>query len=218
MANIEHAIWNALGASGLMPRGLFRLEAGEGPDGLRSGVLVGHLGGGFWPVFRAWHAMHPGIADPLDTWSKLVIGAAADAVCGRAVYPSDTPYQPFQRWAMRAEGLKVGPLGLLMHPEAGPWHAYRGAILFEQSFDFDEHRPVAHPCDTCAAKPCLSVCPVNAVSLVVLDVQACRAQLASPQGEPCMTGGCLARNACPVGAAYRYSAEQQAFHQKAFGG
>jgi hypothetical protein len=36
--------------------------------------------------------------------------------------------------------------------------------------------------------------------------------LRSPWHEACHEGGCLARNACPVGTEYRYPAEVQAFH------
>jgi hypothetical protein len=218
MASIEARIRDGLDKSGLVPRGAFELAPGEGPDGLRSGVLVGHLGGGFWPVFEAWHEANPGLADPLDTWSKEVTGVAAQAVGGRAVFPSDKPFAPFQRWAMRAEGLKPGPLGVLMHPLAGPWHAYRGAILFEQMFDFSAPAAPTHPCDACTDKPCLNICPVNAISAVEFDVQACRGHLAAPQGAPCLTQGCLARNACPAGAQFRYLEAQQAFHQRAFAG
>ena len=32
---------------------------------------------------------------------------------------------------MRAEGLKPSPIGILMHPQFGLWHAYRGALLFD---------------------------------------------------------------------------------------
>jgi ferredoxin len=219
MRSIERFIDEALSGSGLATRGAFALEAGEGLEGFSSGVLIGHLGGTFWPIFRAWHAAHPGIADPLDAWSKAIIGDVAHDVQKRAVFPSDKPHLPFQRWAARAEGLKHGPLGVLMHPQAGPWHAYRGAILFEQPLEAgppQKDRLAAHPCDMCAAKPCLAACPVNAVSPDRFDVEACRAHLASPEGAPCMTGGCLARNACPAGGGFRYSAEQQAFHQAAF--
>jgi ferredoxin len=208
----------ALAASGLQTRGGFKLAADERPEGFASGVLIGHLGGSFWPVFTAWQAQHPDVSDPLDTWSKNVIDSVAVSVGGHAIYPSDRPFAPFQRWAQRAEGLKPGPLGLLMHPQAGPWHAYRGAIVFEQSFDFRLPVTLSHPCDDCAEKPCLSACPVGAIEPDRFNVTACRAHLAKPVGAPCMEQGCLARNACPAGAAFRYSADQQAFHQRAFAG
>jgi hypothetical protein len=214
-----------LAENGLVTRGAFAVLAGELPhDGRaadtpkdwQAGVLVGHLGGGFWPHFSAWQQRNAEMEHPLDDWSKQVIGTAARVVGGKAVYPSDRPFLPFQRWAKRAEGLRAGPLGVLMHPLAGPWHAYRGAILFEQLFDFHAPAPQPHPCDTCADRPCLTSCPVDAISPDGFRVDACRTHLASKAGAPCMERGCLARNACPAGVDFRYSTVQQAFHQRAF--
>jgi len=189
--------------------------------------LVGHAGGGFWPVFDAWRARYPGIADPLDTWSRTVIAPLAEAEGGEAVFPSDRPWQPFQQWAMAAEGLKPSPLGMLIHPDHGLWHGYRGAILFGPEALAELDRPGAqaskreadptHPCDTCLGRPCLSACPVGAFSEEGFDVACCRGHLQTEAGQKgCMAGGCLARDACPVGRDQRYSPEQIRFHMKAF--
>lgn len=35
-------------------------------------------------------------------------------------------------------------------------------------------------------------------------------------GGDCKTAGCLARNACPAGARYRYADDVQAFYMRAF--
>ena len=40
--------------------------------------------------------------------------------------------------------------------------------------------------------------------------------LRAPEGVACREQGCRARNACPVGTAYRYPAEVQAFHMAKF--
>ena len=78
----------------------------------------GQAGAAPWPHFLRWRrsASRQTLPDPLDTWSREVIGAVAQQFGARAVSPSDTPYLPFQQWAMRAEGLKPSPLGILMHP------------------------------------------------------------------------------------------------------
>ena len=89
----------------------------------------------------------PAIANPLDTWSREVIGAVAETFGARAVSPSDRPYLPFQQWAMRAEGLRPSPLGILMHPQYGLWHAYRGALLFEDEIAFERLAAELHLCD-----------------------------------------------------------------------
>ena len=126
------------------------------------------------------------------------------ALGGRACFPSQKPYPPFQQWAMRAEGLKPSPLGILIHPVYGLWHAYRGAIAFDHEILIQEAQEQSHPCDLCIGKPCLSACPVNAFSGEGYDVAACRSHLATEAGGECMGGGCLARLACPVGRDYVY--------------
>ena len=125
---------------------------------------------------------------------------------------------------MAAEGIKASPLGLLIHPEYGLWHGYRGAILFgaDALAKSGYTRPSAtgmvnHPCDDCVDKPCLSRCPVEAFGPDGLAVSACRDYLASAKGrEGCMVSGCVARDACPAGRDYRYGEEQIRFHMKAF--
>lgn len=216
-------IVSMLARYGLIPRGGFRFAAGEaapsGPSGVpaRSVLLVGQAGDAPWLHFSRWRRSQPeNLADPLDTWSRTVIDGVAAEFGARAVYPSDKPWLPFQQWAMRAEGLKPSPLGILMHPEYGLWHAYRGALLFDVEIPIQAPREVIHLCDLCVGKPCLKACPVGAYSEAGFAYQACLDHVRGPSGEPCRTTGCLDRNACPYGAAYRYPAEAQAFHMAAF--
>ncbi|MER8368165.1 hypothetical protein [Mesorhizobium sp. M0306] len=213
----------ALSAHGLILRGDFNFASGEEtPSGLsgaaaRSALLVGQAGAAPWPHFLRWlERQSQPIDDPLDAWSREVIGAVAERFGARAVSPSDRPYLPFQQWAMRAEGLKPSPLGILMHPQYGLWHAYRGALLFEDRIALSEPHEAIHLCDTCVAKPCLRSCPVEAYSADGFAHETCLAHVRGQNGAPCRTGGCLDRNACPYGADYRYPAEVQAFHMAAF--
>ncbi|CAN7382489.1 hypothetical protein LJR231_002323 [Phyllobacterium sp. LjRoot231] len=212
----------ALEPYGLVLRGGFVFdEANSAPppiEGVRakSVVLVGHYGSSIWPHFIEWRRYRPDEPDPLDAWSKEVLTGVAGKIGAKAVFPSDTPYLPFQQWAKRAEGLLASPLGLLIHPEYGLWHAYRGALLFDRALDFPGCGPQRYPCDDCQDKPCLSACPVNAFSDGRYDVVRCRAHLASGEGGACLNGGCLARRACPVGREHAYNAPQMRFHMNAF--
>ena len=215
----------ALAANGLMLRGGLNFTASDTAQISLSGVaaksvlLVGQAGAEPWPHFLRGRENQPqAIANPLDTWSREVIGAVAQEFGARAVSPSDKPYLPFQQWAMRAEGLKPSPLGILMHPHYGLWHAYRGALLFEDEIALPEPRKVIHLCDTCVEKPCLKSCPVDAYSPEGFAYQACLAHVRGANGAPCRTDGCLDRHACPYGTAYRYPPEVQAFHMASFTG
>jgi len=216
-------IEEALASHGLIPRGGFNFEADEtapqGPSGkpAKSVLLIGQAGAAPWRYFQRWRDIQQNdLANPLDIWAREVIDALAEKHGARAVYPSDRPYLPFQRWAMRTEGLKASPLGILIHPEYGLWHAYRGALLFDKELFFEPQAETAHPCATCVSKPCLDSCPAGAVSNEGYDHAGCLSHVRGPAGEPCRLGGCLARNACPVGEAYRYPAEVQAFHMASF--
>ncbi len=217
------AVRAALAPHGLFLRGVVHFEAGDGPlldDGRSAAtvVLVGNAGGSLWPAFSRWRAGQAdgGGENPLDDWSKAVIRPVAAAAGADVWFPSDPPWQPFQRWAIRAEGLKPSPLGILIHPVYGLWHGYRAALGFAGLVGAATRPAGPHPCDTCAKKPCLSTCPAGAVRPEGFDVAACRAHLRTPEGQAgCMQLGCLARAACPVGADHRYPVKQLRFHMAA---
>lgn len=203
-------------ATGLTCRGGFHPDTGDAlPVRAATLVLVGDQGGRFWARFRAEALDEP---DPLDAWTRRVLAAAAADLGARAVYPFDgPPYFPFQQWAMRAEDLRQSPVGPLLHPVAGLWHHYRGALLFEGCIDLPTATPGPHACDGCLDKPCLSACPVTAiVPGQAFDLAACLSHQKSAAGEACREGGCLARRACPVGVDHVYGADQRAFHAAAF--
>lgn len=228
-ADLAGQLSAALAPHGLVPRGGFAFGDGEpaplGPSGApaRALLLVGHGGASYWRHFLEWRAAGPaGLADPLDTWSKTVIDAVAAQVGGRAVFPSDRPYLPFQQWAMRAEGLRPSPLGVLMHPVFGLWHAYRGALLFDDPAAERLHAPIQpaaapiHLCDLCVGKPCLKSCPVDAYTDRGFAYTACRTHVRGAEGTACRERGCLDRNACPQSVDHRYPADMLAFHMAAF--
>ena len=180
----------------------------------RTVVLIGTVGGEGFENFQRQRRDEP---DPMDRWAKRVIDPVAARLGARAAYPSDRPYLPFQRWAMRAEDVHPSPLGLLIHPEHGLWHAYRGALLFSGGIGgvpARSGRP--SPCESCAEKPCLTACPVDAFTGTRYDVAACAAHLRTDAAPRCLTLGCRARDACPAGTSSRYGDAQVRFHMRAF--
>lgn len=203
---------------GMLARGGFHVDRSNGqdaalPDDISTVLLVGNAGGALWNVFEPHAADFP---NPLDRWTKFHVDAIAKDHGGQAVYPSDgPPYFPFQAWAMRGDTVFTSPLGILIHPVFGLWHAYRAALLFAEMLELPRRPDVTSPCVTCKDKPCLSTCPVGAFDGQGYDVPVCAAHIRTPEGHDCMTEGCRARRACPVGT-QGYAPGQAAFHMEAF--
>lgn len=219
-ASIEAAIE----ATGLVARGWFAASGEDGLPALADGraptavVLVGRLGRRGWSAFAGAPEARDRAPDPLDRWSRRVIDGLAADLGGLALYPfGGPPWWPFQRWAQRAEPLSPSPIGLLIHPEWGLWHAFRGAIAFADDVGEIEPPPaVTSPCESCAGRPCLSTCPVDAFTPGRYDVARCATHIASPLGALCRTDGCRARDACPVGRGRRYGDDEIRFLMRAF--
>jgi len=210
-----------LAAAGLLLRGGFHPEPVDEVPALAAGepvgtlLLVGNAGSDLWRTAAA--LIEDGVANPLDRYVERVIGDLARRVEARALFPfHGPPYLPFQRWAQRAEAVAPSPIGLLIHPDYGLWHAYRGAFAFSARLDLPSFMSRPSPCATCSAKPCLSACPVDAFKPASYDVPACVGHVESPAGVDCRGEGCRARRACPVGADYRYLPAHAAFHMRAF--
>lgn len=191
------------------------LRGGLHEDG-ETVLLLGPDEPRFWPHFKASPEFRDGAPDPLDRWSKRVIDALAAAFGGRAVYPSDgPPYPPFLRWAAASGHAWQAPTGLMVHDEAGLFVSYRGALRLPGLLDLPPEG--CNPCPTCTAQPCLTACPVGALSAGSdYDVAACRAHVASASGRDCREAGCRVRRACPVSRAFGRMPEQSAFHMAAF--
>lgn len=219
MALAYSEVEQAFNGSGLAVRGGFVVAANEEPITTRDGrsvrtvVLVGHAGGTVWPAFERDRRDEP---DPLDAWTKRLVDPIARQLGAEAAYPSDRPYRPFQRWAQRAEPVHPSPLGILIHPDYGLWHAYRAALLFTEVMTLPTRPDRPSPCATCVEKPCLVGCPVTAFSRQGFDDAACSRHLRSGNEPCCLDLGCRARDACPVGREWRYSSAQIAFHMAAF--
>ena len=207
---------------GLAVRGAFHPEAGEFDELLPAAsagtiVLLGFTGSVQWELFERSAEARDGLQNPLDRWSRRVVGALAREFGALDVYPNAAPAPlPFQRFAVRSEPVHQSPIGLLIHSKWGLWHAYRGALVLAARIELPALVPSVHPCAGCAGKPCLSSCPVQAFRSGTFDVESCVSHVLSAAGTECRERGCLARRACPVGAEFRYVEEQARFHMQAF--
>jgi epoxyqueuosine reductase QueG len=113
-----------------------------------------------------------------------------------------------------AAGLGVpSRLGLLIHPEFGPWLSLRAAILCERTLVPTPELVRFEPCAGCPA-PCAGACHGEALAGARFDTAAC---LATRLREPACKARCDARRACVYGREHAYREHAEAHHMRAAG-
>lgn len=189
-------------------------------------VVVGNGGGAFWAAYRDHLARRPDaarVAHPLDAFTEGVLREYALPIA-RGASPHAALRLPFEdaapplSFVHLAEAAGLGSrsvLGLLVHPEFGPWMALRGAIFVD--VPLRAARPAAgfDPCGSCRDRPCLDACPAGAMAWPVgWDVPACVAfRVERGDGNPC-PDRCHARVACVYGRRHRYPDDALAYHHE----
>ena len=207
-------IHKAISATGLTYLGAFHPGPGDGaPKSARTLVLVGNAGPQMWNAFSANRDDDP---DPLDAWTRRALTKTARKLGAEPLFTFGKPYIPVGSWARQARIAHTSPLKMLIHPEFGLWHAYRGALAFKEKLDLPMAAPPSSPCESCPDQPCLSACPVGSFSKTEYDESTCVGHISKPAGADCLSDGCVARHACPVGAEYAYAPVQARFHMEAF--
>lgn len=210
------AIAERAAAERLAVFGALHPGAGDELDGAGTLILFGPGEPGFWPHLTSQPEWRDGASDPIDRWSKRVLGGMARDLGGRAIFPSDgPPYPPFFRWALGTGRAWPSPVQLLVHDTAGLMVSYRGAIAIPERLTLPDG-PTAAPCKDCAAQPCRTACPAAALTPSRYHVTACHAFLDTGAGQDCLSRGCSVRRACPVSDAYGRLAEQSAYHMRRF--
>ncbi|WP_407692415.1 4Fe-4S dicluster domain-containing protein [Rhabdonatronobacter sediminivivens] len=211
------AIAERAAAHRLMVMGHCAVEPGDGlPEGFATLVLLGPAEPGFWPHVTAEPEFSDGHADPLDRWSRRVIGRLACALGGKARFPfGGPPHAPFLPWAQRSGRAWSSPVGMLVHDVAGLMVSYRGAIALRDALPPAPPKP--SPCKSCAEKPCLNACPVGALGRADgYDTAACHGFLDTRTGMDCMNAGCAVRRACPLSQSYGRISAQSSYHMSLF--
>lgn len=187
------------------------LTGDEGlPRGTRTLILLGPKEPGFWPHLQSQPEW--GGADPVDRWSRRVIGRLACDLGAKALFPFGVkPALPFYQWALRSGRCWESPLRLLVHDTQGLMVSFRGALALREALEVPSG---TKPCDDCP-KPCLTACPAGALGAGGYDVPRCQDWLGT-KGAECLANGCNARRACPVSLCYARMPEQSAYHMRQF--
>lgn len=185
------------------------------PEGTKSIVLLGPREPGFWLHFTGQPEFSDNEPDPLDRWSSRVITQMVSDQSGATILPfGGPPYAPFISWALRSGRAWNSPVSLLVHDTAGLFVSFRGAIALPYALALSIGG--SSPCDSCIGQPCLTACPVVALTPAGYDLQACHEYLDTKPGSDCMDAGCAVRRACPLSKSYGRLAAQSAHHMKAF--
>lgn len=183
------------------------------PDWATALVLISPREPDFWSYFCASQEWLDGQSDPVDRWSKRVLEQIAAKYDGVAYFPfGGAPFYPFYSWAIRSGSFCSSPISFLADGAAGLFTSFRGAIALRKA---PEVKLASPPCPTCAAKPCVTACPVSALTPDGYDVAACHGFLSGRDGADCLNGGCRVRRACPVGTPQR-PPEQSAYFMSEF--
>jgi hypothetical protein len=162
------------------------LRAGSLLDGARAFVVVGSSGrGGLWRAFRGWAAEAPrdrlrGEPHPLDRFVAAALDAGDALLAARGVrarrFEPTFAFQPrldFQRLAELAGLGSPSPIGMLIHPQHGPWWGARGAWLID--CPLDESAPLdGAPCRGCPA-PCRAAIPPGSEGTLAAATRGARA-------------------------------------------
>lgn len=188
-------------------------------------VVIGNGGGRFWSAYRAYvtdHPDHAALPHPLDAFTAEVLTMHAVPVAERLglrpalrlPFVATTPPLSFVHLAEAAGLGRRGLLGVLLHPEFGPWMALRGALLVDAAPVAPRPAAGFDPCPACRERPCLAACPGAAVSYPHgWNVPGCiDFRVQRGDHNPC-ADRCHARVACVYGRAHVYPADALAHHQ-----
>lgn len=185
------------------------------PAGCRTLLMIGPVEPGYWAHVTAQPEFADGKPDPVDRWSRRIIGRLACDLGGKAIFPfGGPPYQPFITWAQRTGRTSASPVSLLVHDTAGLMVSFRGALALKSHIALPAPAASA-PCIVCAA-PCQTACPVNALTAPGYDTDACHSHLRTKAGSDCLERGCRARRACPLSQSYGRTDAQSAYHMAQF--
>ena len=210
------SIAQAAAEDGLEILGGFHPKPQDGaPDGCETLLILGPREPGYWARVQTSPEAQDGGPDPVDRWSRRVVGALATRFAATPLFPfGGPPYQPFIAWAQRTGQIWASPITLLVHDAQGLMVSFRGALALREQLSLPPVRE--RPCNSCKDRPCMTACPVDALRASGYDTTACHEHLNTTRGQTCMVSGCLARRACPISQEYGRLDGQSAYHMRQF--
>jgi epoxyqueuosine reductase len=181
------------------------------PD-CRQLLLIGHGGRRMWEAMQS--SEFRDVIDPIDSFSIDRVGRWAietlPEVRSEIIYPTSKRIVPLQALGRQAGWHHNSPFRIGINQVWGSWFAYRVAVLTDSDFRPTARMESPSPCDSCVDKPCLNVCPADALRSGDLSLKACLEHRLK-ESSSCSVQ-CPSRLACPIGSEHRYSMEQINYH------
>jgi len=189
-------------------------------SGAEVALVVASGGRSLWDAFSR-SAEYGAAVDPLDAYTRRVVTDAAEALReeggeSRALFAFERHGGAFADFVALGRRAGLGApsrLGLLLHPDYGPWLSLRAVVLGRPSRGWEPASgapPGFDPCRDCPA-PCASACPGGAVSAGGFSVGRCAA---TRTRQPGCAADCAARRACVIGPEHAYLPEALAHHMR----
>lgn len=176
------------------------------PAAFRQLILIGNAGPTLW---RAVCAEGICSADPIDDFSIRHVTRWFAQHChghhSHRLYPGNAPVD-LQTLGRLAGWHHPSPFKIGIHAERGTWFAYRVALLADTHLPLTTAPATPSPCTACKDTPCITACPADAMAGGNFALDACIGY--RRQSDSRCASTCLARLACPVGAAHRYDTAQ----------
>jgi hypothetical protein len=198
------------------------IRASELAPRARSIVIIGNGGGDLWAAFKRHAAANPGWMNrehPLDDFTRATVESSIVAPLresgGRCtvVYPFVQDQRTLNFMALGKIAGLAGPsiVGVGVHPEFGPWIAFRAALLIDELIDAPGPAVGFDPCPSCVPRSCIAACPVGAVSFPLgWNIPKCLTHRV--EVEPDCALRCHSRVACVLGPQHVYSDDELAYH------
>jgi len=175
-------------------------------------ILIGHGGKLMWETLQA--SAFADTANPIDSFSidtaeRWFVKHFPDNKC-EIIYPMSQRIVPLQQLGTLAGWHNNSPFRIGINTQWGSWFAYRTVMLADTCLKPTVKMNTPSPCDSCIEKPCITVCPVDALSGNSASLKSCISY--RMESDSTCRDRCFSRIACPVATKHRYTMAQFNYH------
>ncbi|MDX8388163.1 MAG: hypothetical protein R8M46_06470 [Ghiorsea sp.] len=175
-------------------------------------IVFAHGGKDMWQAMKSSDYAHS--ENPVDAFSKDAVKTYFEQDLTNHnchfIYPHESQNISLIELGELAGWHHPSPFRVGINQVFGTWFAYRAVVLADTNLPTTPKMDLPSPCDACEDKPCISICPAEALEHGDLSLPTCL-NCRLEEGSKC-TSTCLSRLVCPIAKEHRYSQEQIKYH------